>query len=99
MTVENRKPRINIKKLGDWIDANTATAECPFCKESGWSAANGADFVGCAIPFGDGKGDMYMSGFPVLPLICRKCNFVRNIALTPGLLEKILEKDSDDETD
>ena len=91
MSVENTKPRINIEKVAEWLNERTSTTKCPFCEGVHWSAVNGSGFVGSVIPFGDGKGDMYMGGSPVLSLVCRKCNFVRNIALTPALLEIVLE--------
>lgn len=95
MTVENRKPKINIQKLGAWLSERTVTEECPFCKTSGWTAINGSDFLGCAMPYGNGEGDMYMTGVPMLALICRKCHFVRNIALSPSLLKAVLEEGAD----
>ncbi|WP_223466207.1 hypothetical protein [Pseudomonas sp. GL-RE-26] len=91
MTVENRKPRINIEKMSEWLNARIKTNECPFCKQTRWEAINGTAFVGCAIPYGDGRGEMYLGGYPVLPLICTTCNFVRNIALTSEVLEQVLE--------
>lgn len=39
---------------------------------------------------------MYMSGVPVLPLICKKCKFVRTIALTDDFLQEVLEPDADE---
>lgn len=91
MTVENRKPRIDIKKMGNWLTERCKTSECPFCKGTRWEAVNGADVTGNAIPYGDGKGDMYMVGYPVLILVCPTCHFLRNIALTPDVLEVVLE--------
>lgn len=91
MTVENAKPRINIGKVADWLSERATTTKCPFCDSEHWSAVNGPGFVGSALPYGDGKGDMYMGGYPVLALLCRKCNFVRNIALTPDFLEQVIE--------
>lgn len=96
MTVENSKPRIDIKKFALWMSEVTNNSKCPFCQNEYWSAINGASFVGCALPFGDGKGDMYMTGTPVLPLVCKTCNFVRNVALTPELLERVLEEEPSD---
>jgi len=91
MTVENKKPRINIHKMAAWLGERCKTSECPFCKGTRWEAVNGAGFVGSAIPYGDGKGDMYMGGYPVLILVCPTCNFMRNIALTSEVLEIVLE--------
>ena len=91
MSVGNPKPRINIEKFAQWLKEKTKTSECPFCKGNHWEAINGSHYVGCAIPFGDGRGDMYMSGYPVLPLVCAQCKFVRNVALTEELLELTLE--------
>lgn len=91
MALENAKPRINIEKLALWLGERTTTTKCPFCECLNWSAINGSGHVGSALPYGDGRGDMYMGGYPVLALACRNCNFVRTIALTPSLLEIIEE--------
>lgn len=91
MSVENPKPRINIDKFAKWLNENTKSSKCPFCQGIHWEAINGSQYVGCALPYGDGLGDMYMSGYAVLPLVCAKCKFVRNIALTKELLELTLE--------
>lgn len=91
MSVGNPKPRINIEKFGEWLQKKTTNSECPFCKGRHWEAINGSQYVGCAMPYGDGYGDMYMTGYAVLPLVCTKCNFVRNIALTKDLLDLTLE--------
>lgn len=91
MSVENPKPRINIEKFAEWIRENTKTSACPFCSGTRWEAINGAHYVGCAMPFGDGEGEMFMSGIPVLPLVCAGCKFVRNIALSKELLALTLE--------
>ena len=91
MSVENVKPGINIGKLAEWLAERTTTTKCPFCDNHNWSAVNGAGHVGSALPYGDGKGDMYMAGYPLVALVCRNCNFVRNIALTPSLLEIVAE--------
>lgn len=96
MTVENRKPRIDILKFATWMGEVTKSSKCPFCQSEYWSAINGADFVGCALPYGDGKGDMYLAGTPILPLVCKQCNFVRTIALTPDLLARVLEEEPSD---
>lgn len=93
MTVQNRKPRIDITKVATWIGEVTTTTKCPFCPSTAWSAINGADFVGCALPYGDGKGEMYMVGTPVLAMFCKQCNFVRTIALTPEVLTRVLEEE------
>ncbi|MNE02296.1 hypothetical protein D3C76_818020 [compost metagenome] len=91
MTVENSKPRIDIQKMAAWLNDRCKTSECPFCKGLRWEAVNGSQFVGNAMPYGDGKGDMYLGGFPTLILRCHTCNFMRNIALTPEVLEIVLE--------
>lgn len=94
MSVENTKPRINAKKLEAWLNAHCKSNECPFCKEADWTVVSAHNFVGCALPFGDGKGDMYMTGIPIVPLLCKKCYFIRNIALIPSLLNEVLEPDT-----
>ncbi len=91
MALENAKPGINIEKLAGWLAERTTSSKCPFCSNHNWSAVNGSGHVGSALPYGDGKGDMYIGGYPVLALVCKNCNFVRNIALTPSLLEIVIE--------
>ncbi len=92
MTVENAQPRINIQRVAQWLGEKGAASECPFCKNIRWEAVNGSAYVGNAIPFSpDGKGDMFISGYPVLLLMCSRCNFVRHLALTPELHAFVVE--------
>lgn len=96
MAIENLKPRISIVKLSNWLNTHTKTSECPFCSCNKWEAINGPNYVGCAMPYGDGEGEMYLEGLPILPLVCAECRFVRSIALTKELLEQVLEDESSD---
>lgn len=92
MTVENGRPRINIGKVADWLAGRGASSECPFCRHTRWEAVNGSGHIGNAVPYGsDGKGDMYLGGYPILLLMCGKCNFVRPLALTPELQASVIE--------
>lgn len=98
MAVEEQKeePRkIDLAKLNAWIRENTTNGKCPFCDTNSWSVPNAPGVLGVALPWGDGKGDMYMTGLPVLPITCKKCFFVRQISLTEENLEKILEDSVD----
>lgn len=92
MTVENKRPKINIAKMAEWL-GKKGGSQCPFCKHEQWEAVNGSTFVGSAIPFGDGEGDLYMAGLPVLLLICKNCYFVRPVSLKKDLLELVIDKD------
>ncbi|MGA4640571.1 MULTISPECIES: hypothetical protein [Stutzerimonas stutzeri subgroup] len=92
MSVENQRHRINIARMAEWL-GKRGVNQCPFCKKEQWEAVNGSTFVGSAIPFGDGEGDMYMAGLPVLLLTCMNCYFVRPISLKKDLLDLVLEKD------
>lgn len=80
---------INLKKLGAWLDERKAKSACPICDQKGWSMLNDGWHVGNAIPFGDGKGDMFIRGFPVLTMFCNNCHFVKQIALDKRLLAEV----------
>lgn len=95
MTLENGRPRIDIGRVAEWLTERGASSECPFCRNTRWEAVNGSGHIGNAFPYGsDGKGDMYFGGYPVLLLMCSRCNFVRPVALTPELQALVVEEES-----
>lgn len=84
--------RISLAKLTVWINENKISNKCPFCETSEWTVPQNDTILGCALPWGDGKGDMFMTGMPVIVLVCNKCFFVRPMALDRGLREIITEE-------
>lgn len=95
MSIQSQPPkarRVNLAKFDDWLKKNTSSCKCPFCQGEDWILPNSDTLVGCAIPWGNGTGDMYMTGMPVLPLVCKKCLFVRPISLTRELQAEVLEE-------
>ncbi|MHA7916481.1 hypothetical protein [Alloalcanivorax xenomutans] len=89
MSKEPPKPKIDARKLGVWLDSRGAKVECPICGHKKWSALTGANHVGNVLPYGNGEGQQYMDGFPILTLFCQNCLFIKNIALTEELLAEV----------
>lgn len=84
--------RINIEKIQDFFDSNGISVECPICKTDEWQIPFAKSIGGNAIPWGTGAGDMFMTGLPVLVMVCTKCKFVRQHSLLddaiPGAIEE-----------
>lgn len=97
MSIEAKpSPRkLNLDKFNKWIRDNSISNVCPFCQTSDWSVPVDTGILGCALPWGDGRGDMYMTGLPILPLTCKKCFFVRSIALDQSFMNLVTEDPQD----
>lgn len=89
---ENKKFRISLSKLTAWVEENQISSNCPFCGTSSWTVPQNSTIIGCAFPWGDGWGEMFTGGMPVVPLVCNKCFFVRSMALDRGLRDIIAEE-------
>jgi hypothetical protein len=87
-----KRNRINVEKIQNFFDENGISMECPICKTDEWNIPNGKSVGGNALPWGTGTGDMFMTGLPVLVMICTKCKFVRQHSLLeddiPGAIEE-----------
>jgi len=89
MRADRPTTRLDIQKLGTWLDSRKAKTNCPICSHKKWLALNGEGYIGNALPYGDGTGEMYPTGFPILTLFCQNCHFVKSIAITDDLLGEI----------
>jgi hypothetical protein len=79
--------KIDLAKLSSWMDQHSISSKCPFCESTSWTVPQNDSIVGNAFPWGDGWGDMFMTGMPVISMVCNKCYFVRTMALDRGLRE------------
>lgn len=90
-TVQGKRHRINIEKVQDFFDTHGISVECLVCKTDEWRIPHAHSTGGNALPWGTGAGEMYMTGLPVLVMICKKCKFVRQHSLLdddlPGAVE------------
>jgi hypothetical protein len=89
---EVKRRRINIEKVLEFFGTNEIPVTCPVCETDAWEIPNAQSIGGNALPWGTGTGDMYMTGLPVLVMICTKCKFVRQHSLLndaiPGAIEE-----------
>lgn len=89
---EKKRTRINLVAVEKYFQDNEISMECPICKTSSWGIPNAQSIGGNAIPWGTGDGNMFMTGLPVLIMICAKCKFVRQHSLLensiPGAIEE-----------
>lgn len=87
-----KRRRLNVDNVLEFFSANDVSLECPICKTEEWEIPNAQSAGGNALPWGTGAGDMFMTGLPVLVMICSKCKFVRQHSLLndaiPGALEE-----------
>lgn len=92
MSEQPIRRRINIGKVQEFFDSREISMECPICKTSQWNIPNAHSAGGNALPWGTGAGDMFMTGLPLLVMICKKCNFIRQHSLLedsiPGAIEE-----------
>lgn len=88
----NKRHRINLDKVEEFFLGLGIPSTCPFCNGTVWEVPNAASIGGNALPWGTGTGDMFMTGLPILVLVCEKCKFVRQHSLfndsIPGALEE-----------
>lgn len=87
----SKRFRISLTKLGAWLEENRISSKCPFCSTNSWTVPQNETVVGCAIPWGDGWGEMFTGGMPVIAMVCNKCFFVRQLALDRGLRDIVGE--------
>jgi len=78
--------------LASFLKSKGAKNECPLCESTSWSipTPTSGNIVGLTIPWGNGEGEMYMQGLPVLPLFCNQCYFVKQLALVGDLKEFVV---------
>jgi hypothetical protein len=93
--VKSSPRKLSLEKFNKWIEENKISNTCPFCQTNDWSVPVDTGILGCALPWGDGCGEMYMTGLPILPLTCKKCFFVRPIVLSNSLVSLVTEDPED----
>lgn len=90
--IQGKRRRINLEKVEQFFTSNAIPVGCPICGNESWHVPNAQSAGGNAIPWGTGNGDMFMTGLPVLVMICSKCKFVRQHSLVddaiPGAIEE-----------
>jgi hypothetical protein len=88
----SKRNRINLEKVQEFFDTQKISIECPICKNDKWSVPYAQSIGGNTIPWGSGDGNMFMTGIPVLVMVCSKCKFVRQHSLVdndiPGAVEE-----------
>ncbi len=87
-----KKEVLNIPKLNAWMSEISASATCPFCKTDAWEIAIPEGVCSSALAWCNARGELFMSGLPVIPLICKKCRFVRPIAIHESVREAIFDE-------
>lgn len=89
---QQKRTRLNLEVIEKFFEDNEISMECPICKTSSWGIPNSQSIGGNAIPWGPGDGNMFMTGLPVLVMVCAKCKFVRQHSLLkngiPGAVEE-----------
>jgi hypothetical protein len=73
-----------------WLKDNTSSQTCPFCGHDGWHILDVANLAASK------NGDLQLSGpnLPVVPLVCKRCNYTRfHAAVGMGLSSVPLRED------
>ncbi|WP_430293011.1 hypothetical protein [Pseudomonas sp. B1-22] len=84
MTVETEKPKVpklDLKKFQAALNEKSVRDTCPMCGTNKWTYPGAPKIVGLSLPHGDIDGELYMSGMPVIHLMCQNCGFMRLHAL------------------
>ena len=92
MSDEAKRRRINLPKVMEFFANNEIPTDCPVCHTDSWQVPYAKSIGGNAIPWGTGDGNMFMTGIPVLVMICAKCKFVRMHSLVDGDIPGAIEE-------
>lgn len=95
MAVETTTPKkevLNIPKLNAWLAEVGASSTCPFCQSVNWEVAVPEDAFSASLPWCNPRGELFMSGLPVIPLICTKCRFVRPVAVHESVRKSVFDE-------
>lgn len=93
--IDRVKFEVDLDRLQTYLNTHTKTEKCPFCECEDWSIPVTGRISLNGLPWGNAKGDLYMTGLPVLTLTCNNCAFIRMISLhSDAVVEAIGKKDS-----